>query len=95
MTKLWEKLPVEQIKASLLHSFQALATGDAAAPHLQLRSQPLQLASHGEQQPPREAAASNVRTTTGQLLLLLHFEHTKRTPVTAFFCACRTLQLYS
>lgn len=33
MTKSWEKLQVEQIKASLLHSFQTLVTGDTAALH--------------------------------------------------------------
>lgn len=33
MTKLWEKLQVEQIKVSLLHSFQALAGGDSAVLH--------------------------------------------------------------
>lgn len=33
MTKLWEKLQVEQIKVSLLHLFQALAGGDSAVLH--------------------------------------------------------------
>lgn len=85
MTESWEKLQVEKIKASLLHSFQALATGDTAALHLQLCIQPLQLVSHGKQQTPSEAACSNVRTKTGQLLLLLYFDYIKRAPVTAFF----------
>lgn len=76
MTKSWEKLHVEQIKASLLHSFQALATGDAAALHLQPA---LQLVSHGQQQTPGEAACPKIRTKKkkkkGQSLLLLHFHY--------------------
>lgn len=72
MSKPREKLQVEQMKASLLHSFQAAATGAAAA------LQPaLQRVSPAQQQRPGGAAWSGGKNwaVAAAVTFLLHQEY--------------------